>query len=79
MEPDPCNGLSTLSGDDARRDAVLDSVELQRALLEALIRHAAEHGFSAVRVRAPPAAGRFYEACGFLPAVLRSATHMRPL
>ena len=35
VEPDPCNGLSTLSGDDARRDAVLDSVELQRALLEA--------------------------------------------
>lgn len=52
---------------------------LGRALLEVLIRHAAEHGFHSVRVRAPAAAGRFYEACGFLPAVLRSATHMRPL
>lgn len=50
-----------------------------RALLEAMAASAAEGGFRAVRVRAPAAAGRFYEACGFLPALLRSATHMRPL
>ncbi|TPG61023.1 N-acetyltransferase [Roseomonas nepalensis] len=52
---------------------------LGRALVEAMLAHAAAHGFRSVRVRAPPAAGRFYEACGLLPAVLRSATHMRPL
>lgn len=52
---------------------------LGRALVEALLAHAATHGFRSVRVRAPAAAGRFYEACGLVPAVLRSATHMRPL
>jgi GNAT superfamily N-acetyltransferase len=48
-----------------------------RALVEAAA--AGAHGFHTLRVRSPAAARRFYEACGFLPAVLRSATHMRPL
>jgi len=50
-----------------------------RGLVEAAAATAAAHGFDAIRVRAPAAAGRFYEACGFLPALLRSATHTRPL
>ena len=52
---------------------------LGRALVEAAVETARGHGFGSVRVRAPASAGAFYEACGFLPAVLRSATHMRPL
>lgn len=52
---------------------------LGRALLDAVVTAAGEHGFRAVRVRSPAASRRFYEACGFLPAVLRSATHVRPL
>ncbi|WP_198380361.1 GNAT family N-acetyltransferase [Roseomonas sp. KE2513] len=52
---------------------------LGRALVEAIVDAAREHGFHSVRVRAPATAGKFYEACGFLPAVLRSATHIRPL
>ena len=52
---------------------------LGRALVEAIVEAARGHGFHSVRVRAPAAAGRFYVACGFLPAVLRSATHVRPL
>ncbi|HEY8614240.1 MAG TPA: GNAT family N-acetyltransferase [Roseomonas sp.] len=52
---------------------------LGRALVEAAATTASENGFRLLRVRAPVEAGRFYEACGFLPAVLRSATHVRPL
>jgi GNAT superfamily N-acetyltransferase len=50
-----------------------------RGLIEAATDAATAHGFRMLRVRAPAAAGRFYEACGFLPAVMRSATHIRPL
>jgi len=50
-----------------------------RALVEAAAEAASAHGFASLRVRAPPAARGFYEACGFLPAVLRSASHIRPL
>jgi GNAT superfamily N-acetyltransferase len=50
-----------------------------RALVDAAVGAAAKHGFRTLRVRSPPAAHRFYERCGFLPAVLRAATHMRPL
>jgi GNAT superfamily N-acetyltransferase len=52
---------------------------LGRALVEAVVEAAGEHGFGVLRVRSPAAARRFYEACGFLPAVQRSATHIRPL
>jgi GNAT superfamily N-acetyltransferase len=50
-----------------------------RGLIEAATDAATAHGFRMIRVRAPAAAGAFYEACGFLPAVMRSATHIRPL
>jgi GNAT superfamily N-acetyltransferase len=50
-----------------------------RGVIEAATDAATAHGFRMLRVRAPAAAGRFYEACGFLPAVMRSATHIRPL
>ncbi|MBP0444011.1 GNAT family N-acetyltransferase [Roseomonas sp. SSH11] len=50
-----------------------------RALVEATAAAASSHGFNTLRVRSPGSARRFYEACGFLPAVLRSATHIRPL
>lgn len=50
-----------------------------RALVEAATGAAAEHGFGLLRVRSPAGARGFYEACGFVPAVLRSATHIRPL
>ncbi|MCR0981310.1 GNAT family N-acetyltransferase [Roseomonas populi] len=50
-----------------------------RALVDAATEAAAEHGFKLLRVRSPGGARRFYEACGFVPAVLRSATHVRPL
>ncbi|MFH5925761.1 GNAT family N-acetyltransferase [Roseomonas xinghualingensis] len=52
---------------------------LGRALVEAAVQAAEEHGFRMLRVRAPAVARPFYEACGFLPAVMRSATHIRPL
>ncbi|MBP0492790.1 GNAT family N-acetyltransferase [Pararoseomonas indoligenes] len=50
-----------------------------RALVEEATGAAAEHGFRLLRVRSPAGARGFYEACGFVPAVLRSATHVRPL
>lgn len=50
-----------------------------RELVEAAAEAAAAHGFRTLRVRSPPVARRFYERCGFLPAVLRAATHIRPL
>lgn len=50
-----------------------------RGLVEAAAAAARAGGFQSLRVRAPAAARRFYETCGFLPAVLRSATHLRPL
>lgn len=52
---------------------------LGRALVEAAAGMATEFGYRLIRVRSPAAARRFYEACGFLPAVVRSATHIRPL
>lgn len=50
-----------------------------RALVGAAAAAARGHGFAALRVRSPVSAAPFYEACGFLPAVLRSATHVMPL
>lgn len=50
-----------------------------RELVEAAVESARAHGTRMLRVRAPAPAWGFYEACGFLPAVLRSATHVRPL
>lgn len=50
-----------------------------RELVEAAVEAAKAHGFRMVRVRAPAPSWGFYEACGFLPAVMRSATHVRPL
>jgi len=52
---------------------------LGRALVQAAAQAAGEHGFRMLRVRAPAMAGPFYEACGFLPAVMRSTTHILPL
>ena len=50
-----------------------------RELVGAAVEEARAHGFRTVRVRAPAPSWGFYEACGFLPAVMRSATHVRPL
>lgn len=51
-----------------------------RALLRALAADAAAAGWPRLRVRAPPAAFAFYEACGFLRMVGEaSATHSMPL
>lgn len=50
-----------------------------RELVEAAARAARAHGFRMLRVRAPAPSWGFYEACGFLPAVMRSASHVRPL
>ena len=52
---------------------------LGRALVRAAADAAGAQGFAAIRVRSPAAAAPFYEACGFLPAVLRSATHVLPM
>jgi GNAT superfamily N-acetyltransferase len=47
-----------------------------RALLGAVAAQALEFGWERLRVRAPPAAFAFYEACGFLRAVGEpAATH----
>jgi GNAT superfamily N-acetyltransferase len=50
-----------------------------RELVEAAVEAARAHGSRMLRVRAPAPSWGFYEACGFLPAVMRSATHIRPL
>jgi GNAT superfamily N-acetyltransferase len=50
-----------------------------RELVEAAVAMARAHGVRLLRVRAPAPSWGFYEACGFLPAVVRSATHVRPL
>ena len=47
-----------------------------RALLRAIAAEARGHGWLRLRLRAPPAAFAFYEACGFLRAVGEpAATH----
>ena len=47
-----------------------------RALLRAIAAEAQGHGWVRLRLRAPPAAFAFYEACGFLRAVGEpAATH----
>lgn len=47
-----------------------------RALLGAVAAEARDHGWVRLRVRAPPTAFAFYEACGFLRAVGEpAATH----
>ncbi len=51
-----------------------------RALVVAVMKAAREGGWPRLRVRSPPAAFGFYEACGFLRAVGEvSATHVIPL
>jgi GNAT superfamily N-acetyltransferase len=50
------------------------------ALVRAIAAEATAAGLGRLRVRAPPAAFAFYEACGFLRAIgERSATHILPL
>jgi GNAT superfamily N-acetyltransferase len=59
---------------DARRGGV------GRALVAAAVEAGREGGWPRLRVRSPPAAFSFYEACGFLRAVGEvSATHVMPL
>jgi GNAT superfamily N-acetyltransferase len=51
-----------------------------RALVAAAVRAGREGGWPRLRVRSPPPAFAFYEACGFLRAVGEvSATHVMPL
>jgi GNAT superfamily N-acetyltransferase len=51
-----------------------------RALVAAAVKAGREGGWPRLRVRSPPAAFAFYEACGFLRAVGEvSATHVMPL
>ena len=50
-----------------------------RALVQAVMEAATTAGYRQLRVRAPASAGGFYEACGFVPMLARSATHLRVL
>lgn len=50
-----------------------------RALAAVAIEHARSAGGSLVRLRAPPGAAAFWEACGFTPVQDARATHARVL